>query len=125
MKKLSLFLTLSFVVSASHGALVGRDLDGDNLTAEAYFDTTLGITWLRDANEATATSTLQWQQAMDWAAGLTYAGATWRLANMDRDGDDTIVNVGTADCSLVDCTDNEYGHLYYQSGISTATLTHS
>jgi hypothetical protein len=35
--------------------LQGRDLDGDNTTAEAWYDSVLGITWLGDANHARTT----------------------------------------------------------------------
>jgi hypothetical protein len=34
---------------AAHAALVGRDLDGDAATFEAYYDTALNIAWLADA----------------------------------------------------------------------------
>ena len=41
---------LGFISISSHAALLGRDLDGNLSTAEAYYDTVLGITWLGDAN---------------------------------------------------------------------------
>lgn len=60
---------------ASTGAqagLVARSLDGDATTAEAYFDTTLGITWLRDT-EALHTG-------LGLASLLDYASVTTALA---------------------------------------------
>jgi hypothetical protein len=35
--------------------LIGRDLDGDLGTAEAYYDTLLDITWLADVNTGAGT----------------------------------------------------------------------
>lgn len=58
--------------------LQGRDLDGNATTFEAYYDTTLDITWLADANAAGAT--MNWADANAWAAGLDVNGITgWRL----------------------------------------------
>jgi len=45
--------------------LQGRDLDGNNLTAEAYYDTALDITWLANADI---------NGEMDWFAANTWAG---------------------------------------------------
>lgn len=45
--------------------LQGRDLDGNNLTAEAYYDTALDITWLANADI---------NGEMDWFAANTRAG---------------------------------------------------
>lgn len=57
--------------------LLGRDLDGNVFTAEAYYDTTLNITWLADTAAATY---LQWESANEWAASLDVHGYTgWRL----------------------------------------------
>lgn len=61
--------------------LQGRDLDGNLTTAEAYYDTVLGITWLADANAAG--TTMYWATANAWAAGLDVYGITgWRLPNV-------------------------------------------
>jgi len=56
-----------------------RDLDGNGVT-DAFYDTDLNITWLRDANMGG----LQfWAQANTWAADLTFGGYTdWRLPIM-------------------------------------------
>jgi hypothetical protein len=42
--------TLALTASPAHASLVARNLDSDDSTAEAYYDTTLGITWMRDRN---------------------------------------------------------------------------
>jgi hypothetical protein len=67
--------------------LQGRDLDGDNTTAEAWYDRVLGITWLGDANHARTTGfaadgRMNWATANAWAAGLDPYGSGitgWRL----------------------------------------------
>jgi len=60
--------------------LQGRDLDGNNLTAEAYQDTALNITWLADADI---------NGEMDWFAcqpgrggGININGFTGGLATV-------------------------------------------
>jgi hypothetical protein len=57
--------------------LVARDLDGDTRTAEAYFDTTLGITWLRDTDLLASSYGL--------ATAMSYAAATAALAAFNAD----------------------------------------
>jgi hypothetical protein len=49
---------------------------------------------------------------MAWADQLDYADYTdWRLQNLDVNGDGIMVL-----CTLnVDCVDNEYGHMFYQT----------
>lgn len=65
--------------------LQGRDLDGNPATFEAYYDTTLDITWLADANYAKTSGfdsdgLMTWAAANAWAAGLDVNGITgWRL----------------------------------------------
>jgi len=64
--------------------LVARNLDADASTTEAYFDTTLGITWLRDA--------MALPQAAGLAgAGMSYADAQVHLAAFNADA---LVNFG-------------------------------
>lgn len=77
------------LANPAHAGLVARDLDGNGATAEAYYDTTLGITWLRDVSTlhtayalpqlmdyATVTTALSAFNA-DTALGFGYSG--WRL----------------------------------------------
>ena len=83
----------SFISMQSHAApiygqgtwettLEGRDLDGDQNTAEAYYDTVLNITWLADANPYGTYlnwgSTNAWVSALDLGPGMD----NWRLPTM-------------------------------------------
>jgi len=57
--------------------LEGRDLDGNALTFEAYYDSALDITWLADTN---ANGAMTWDAANTWANTLNVNGVTgWRL----------------------------------------------
>lgn len=62
--------------TAAQAALEARDLDGDASTAEAWYDTLLGITWLADANLAQTrgdhfSGRMTWSQANSWVEGLS------------------------------------------------------
>lgn len=69
--------------------LLGRDINLNAVAATSneavyLYDTTLNVTWLRNANVAGA---MNWNNAMSWAANLvTGSGTTaisdWRLPNM-------------------------------------------
>ncbi|MBI5042007.1 MAG: DUF1566 domain-containing protein, partial [Gammaproteobacteria bacterium] len=107
--------------------LQGRDLDGNLATAEAYYDTSLNITWLANANYAMTSGytpaytfgMMTWAAANAWAAGLNPHGSGitgWRLP--------TTVDVGSNGCSSsniyqgVDCGYNltahsEMSHMFY------------
>ena len=70
------------MVSLSQAALVGRSLDEDPTTAEAYYDTVLSITWLRDANAGPGAVVLP--TALAWVTTLSFSGSwgtatEWRL----------------------------------------------
>ena len=63
----------------AHATLVARNLDADSTTAEAYYDTSLGITWMRDT------------QALSHALGLSsqtdnYANVLGHLAAFNANG---------------------------------------
>lgn len=59
--------------------LQARDV-GNTGTTNAFYDTVLGITWLRDAN---VNGLMDWNTAMSWASTLTVGGVGgWRLPNM-------------------------------------------
>ncbi len=81
--------------------LQARDLDGNTGTAEAYYDTVLGITWLADANLAathtfgvpgigiTASGSMTGDTAENWIAAMNADGGTgylgynrWHLPTM-------------------------------------------
>lgn len=56
--------------------LQARHLDGDGVV-DAFYDTTLDITWLRNAN---ANGLMNWGDANDWAGNLNIGGhGGWRL----------------------------------------------
>jgi hypothetical protein len=93
-----LIVIASSVSTLSHAAAVngqgswettlqGRDLDGNLATAEAYYSTSLGITWLADANYAQtsgydADGFMTWSVATAWAASLNPYGSGitgWQL----------------------------------------------
>lgn len=70
--------------------LIARDLDGIAHTSEAYYDTVLDITWLKDANYAKTSGVdndgtigdglMQWSNMTSWIASLDFNGITgWRL----------------------------------------------
>src|SRR5882672_9053263 len=62
--------------------LQARDLSGDG-KPDAYYDTALDITWLRNAN---ANGTMNWQNANAWAESLDVHGVTgWRLPTIIDD----------------------------------------
>ena len=70
----------AFSMTAHAGVLQGRDLNSDG-TFDAYYDTTLDITWLADANYAG--SKMTWNDARTWASSLNIYGYTgWRLPTM-------------------------------------------
>ena len=94
--------------------MLPRSLDGDNTTAEAYYDTVLGITWLADANYSMTTGhdadgLMDWDTAMGWVSSLNPYGSDitdWRMptvtdtgtygCNYARSGTDCGFNVDTA-----------------------------
>ena len=56
-----------------------RDLNGAGV-ADAFYDTILDITWLRDAN---LNGQQSWADATSWASALTIGGVSgWRLPAM-------------------------------------------
>lgn len=100
-----------------------RELDG-NLSngPEAYYDTALKITWLRNANAINMES---WYQATNWASSLVVGGISgWRLPNMVDTGESgcNFAFIGT-DCGYnVDAINSEMAHLWYITLGNTAYL---
>ena len=82
------------VAVPAQATLVGRDINGlavagSSAGAVFLYDSTLNITWLRNAN---ANGVMNWGQANTWAAGYSlgsYSG--WRLP--------TMVDTGTPGCN--------------------------
>lgn len=73
--------------------LQARDLDSNSTTVEAYYDTSLNITWLADANYAytshyDADGIMTWDQSIAWIAGLNATQYlelhNWRLPNVNQ-----------------------------------------
>lgn len=82
---------------AAQAALQSRDLNGDTVT-DAFYDTDLNITWLRDAN---VNGRMNWFAAVGWADSFSFGGYTdWRLPTSDT-------------CSGFNCIGSEMGHLWY------------
>ncbi|WP_310387448.1 hypothetical protein [Roseateles sp.] len=68
------------VAGAVQAALQDRDLNGDAVV-DAFYDTDLDITWLRNAN---VNGTMSWGTAVAWADGFSFAGHDdWRLPTSD------------------------------------------
>lgn len=103
--------------------LQGRDLDGDLTTAEAYFDTTLGITWLANASYAGNIS-MDWTSAIAWVAALNpySSGITgWRLPDTDPvngtdySQDDYGWDVSAPGTLYAGSTASEMAYMYYNT----------
>jgi uncharacterized protein (TIGR03382 family) len=120
----------TFCSATAQAALVARSLDGDATTAEAYYDTTLGITWMRDSlhlsralglaastfNQADAQAHVA---ALNGNATLNYGFGNWRLPaapgvhTIGGAGCQTGFN-GSTDCgSNVDVASSELAHLFH------------
>ena len=122
-------LALSLCAASAHAALQGRNLDGNAATFEAYYDTTLNITWLADADIAntrgeTNEGRKNWGDAQAYAAALNVFGVTgWRLPKvLPRDGgviyNTAFKNDGSSDIGYAAKgtgwgTTSELGHMYY------------
>lgn len=85
-------VAFSFISMSSHAVpvygqgtwettLKGRDLDGNQTTVEAYYDTVLNITWLADVH---ASGPREWNNALAWPASLDFGPGidNWRLPTM-------------------------------------------
>lgn len=105
-------IALCAMSASAHAALLGRDLDGNAATYEAYYDTVLDITWLADANLAVTNTFgvggissvpgnegwMSWDTANTWIAAMnaaSYLGIdSWRLpAMVDIDNDGCLDNL--------------------------------
>lgn len=83
-RALPLVCAALLVAGSAQAALQDRDLDGDSVT-DAFYDTDLNITWLRNAN---VNGKMSRDAAVAWAAGFSFAGYDdWRLPKaFDCDG---------------------------------------
>ncbi len=132
MKANSIFNTLLIagavtLAMPAQATLLGRDISGNavaNNAASAVFlyDTTLDITWLRDANYAKTSNyngdgLMDWNTANIWANNLIVDKYTdWRLPTTlqpDSSCSDSF-NGATGIVSFgYNCTGSEMGHLWY------------
>jgi hypothetical protein len=123
-----LFYIISFLSLLCFTLSSQADLES-RLGGKAFYDNVLNVTWYADANAAAGTAWddgllntdgwLTWASAADWVANLKVEGiGGWRMANMDVNGDQTVV-----ECSVVselECRDNEYGYMFYQNEVTGA-----
>jgi hypothetical protein len=100
-----------------------RDLDGNVANGpEAFYDTVLDISWLRDANVNMGNNIngnfLYWQDAVEWANNLVVNGVDgWRLPTMvDTGAPGCDFSYGGTDCGYNPQTaSSELAHLFYVS----------
>jgi hypothetical protein len=121
---------ITFVTLSVNAALVGRDLDGNLTTAEAYYDDEANLTWLANANAAVGSAydtyspgsgRMNWWDADAWAAGLDVDGTPgpdgWRLPTTDPA------------VSGVNTSGSEMGNMFYNvlggTAYSSITTTHN
>ena len=84
------------VAGSANAALQNRDLNGDGQT-DAFYDTDLNITWLRDSYNGLG----NWNQMVAGAAGFSFGSySDWRLPNSDF-------------CAVDHCVGSEMGHLWF------------
>jgi hypothetical protein len=95
--------------------LLPRDLDGDALNGpEAFYDTALDVTWLRDTGDAN--SYKNWDTANTWANTLVVGGiGGWRLpTGVDTGAPGCDFGFVGTDCGYnVDMASSEMAHLYH------------
>lgn len=97
--------------------LQGRDLDGNLATVEAYYDTSLNITWLANANYAG--TPMNWSTANAWAETLNPYGSGitgWRLPTTVDVGNNglTYSNIYQGvDYGYNITTHSEMSHMFY------------
>lgn len=116
--KTKLLITSTLVLSTSANAALIERLGG-----LAYYDDVNNLTWLADANAAGTTMT--WDAANAWAAGLDVAGVTgWRLADTIQP-DASCGSQGGGESWGYGCTGSELGNLFYNvlGGVAGSSIT--
>ena len=92
--------------------LQARDV-GNTGTTNAFYDTVLGITWLRDAN---VNGLMNWNTANTWANNLEVSGVNgWRLPTATASGLAVCSNGGTNCGYNVPVSSSEMAHLFYET----------
>ncbi|MET0517606.1 MAG: PEP-CTERM sorting domain-containing protein [Burkholderiaceae bacterium] len=110
-------------------SLQARDLDGNAANgAEAYYDTALGITWLKNAQsgigsvyDSDGSGTMSWYDATAFAASVTLGGvAGWRLPTLrpangtSWNYDDSTYWTGEGDKGFnITRSSDELAHMYH------------
>ncbi|MHB8744174.1 MAG: Lcl domain-containing protein [Sulfuricaulis sp.] len=86
---------------------------GGSTTPDAYYDTSLNITWLADANAAGGT--MDWTTANTWAANLNVNGVTgWSLPTMtDPNANCNTVTYSGGPCGYNNPSTSELAHMFY------------
>jgi uncharacterized protein DUF1566/PEP-CTERM motif-containing protein len=113
----NIIIVLICTIGTTQAALFDR---GSGL----IYDDALNITWLQNANlgagsafddgSSSTDGRMTWDSAVAWADDLSFGGFDdWRLASMDVNDDDTIVNCNGA--TETACRDNELGYMFYQN----------
>lgn len=97
---------------------------GGSATPNAYYDTSLNITWLADANAAVGSAydtyspgsgLMNWTTATTWAANLNVNGVTgWRLPKMtDPNANCNTFTYSGGPCGYNNPSTSELAHMYY------------
>jgi len=90
------------------------------------YDDVLNITWLSDANYAQtsgfdAGGFMTWDNAVAWAAGLSYFDAVRNVTYSDWRLPTALNQDGSGPCGpAFNCTDSEMGHMFYNNLSGTA-----
>lgn len=97
------------MATPAHATLQARDLDGNGVT-DAFYDTTLNITWLRNAN---GNGPMNWAAANAWVNGYSIGSySDWRLP--------TMVDTGTPGCNVSSAGGTDCGYNVQTTSGSTA-----
>jgi PEP-CTERM motif len=108
-------------------SLQSRDINGDG-NIDAYYDTSLDMTWLADANVA---GRMSWSEAVSWTASLNVHGLTgWQLPSTSISGWGRCnYFTGGGDCGIRPVTTSPMAHMFYvtlgNEGYSNAGLTNT
>ena len=131
----AIFLVAALSIPAiANAALVGRDLDGNLTTAEAYYDDIAGLTWLADANYAQtsgydADGRMNWTGANNWVASLDIDGVLgadgWRLPETLQTDASCSQQSANDESYGYNCTGSEMGNLFYNVLGNSYTSTES
>ena len=120
---------LTFITTTSQATLIGAlPVTPNGTDYQAYYDNVADLTWLANANAAGTTMT--WDVANTWAAGLDINDVTgWRLPDTLQP-DSTCGSQGGTGSYGVNCTGSEMGNLFYNvlggvANVSIATTHNS